>query len=283
MHSPNLLESRIALTHELQRRSPGRISQQIDEKEAMLRLLHIASEAMDRLLPSLVRVVMELCEADSAALCTLDRRRTPAKLTWRILAGRFAEHSAEQQPAAPRELTLEDLEWDAERPVLMLRPERVCTALPSTGVPNYECLVVPLWRGVEEGESEVLWLVSHREHHQFDRGDERVATELGEFVDLLRRMHLSARASQERKERFAAVEPEDDRASEALAPAREIDVENARAAGIAHDLKNLLQVMSATLNLLKHARSQEERERIEVAAREAIARGREITDRLLGS
>lgn len=282
MRLANLLEPRIALTRELERRPPGRRAQQIAEKEAMLRLLHTASEAMDRLLPSFVRIVMELCEADSAALCTLDRRCAPARLTWRVLAGRFAEHSGGQL-AASRELTLEDLAWDAGRPVLMLRPERVSTALPSAGAPNYECLVLPLWRGAEEGESDVLWLVSHREHHRFDRGDERVATELGEFVDLLRRMHSSARASREREERFAAMEHEGDRASEALAPARETEAENVRAAGIVHDLKNVLQVMSATLNLLKSARSQEERDRIEAAAREAIARGREITDRLLDS
>lgn len=275
MHSSNLLEPGILLTHELQRRPPGRLSQQVDEKDAMLRLLHIASEAMDRLQPSFVRVVMELCEADSAALCTLDRRGVPARITWRILAGRFAYHHAEQHLVASREIGLPtDVEWNLVQPVLMWRPERVCTGLPNAGAPNYECLVVPLWAGAAEGERDLLWLVSHREPHRFDRGDERVATELGEFVDLLQRMHQFPRASQGR------VSRELDEASEEVGDA---PGERAQAAGTVHDLKNLLQVMSATLNLLKHARSEEERERIDAAARQAIMRGRDIIDRLLDS
>ncbi|MGE3987083.1 sensor histidine kinase [Pseudorhodoplanes sp.] len=151
------------------------------EKLAIQDLANEMAEHPGEVLPRLVKLAMELCEADSAGVSVLD---ADAKLfRWLGLQGAL---SAFEGATTPRDHSPCGVCLDQEGAILMERPERVYDWISDANISVPEVLLVPLFikGGTPLG---TLWVVA-RVGQPFDSGHARILTELATFTGIALRM-----------------------------------------------------------------------------------------------
>ncbi len=151
------------------------------EKLAIQDLANEMAEHPTQLLPRLVKLAMDICEAESAGVSVLDSDAEVFR--WLGLQGTL---SVFEGTTTPRDHSPCGICLDCDGAILMERPERVYAWIADTNIAVPEVLLVPLL--VKGGEHlGTLWVVA-RDGQQFDRGHLRVLTELAAFAGIALRM-----------------------------------------------------------------------------------------------
>lgn len=167
----------VSITHELLRReSPA--PDYLREKLAMQDLAQQMADHPEALLPHLVKQAMEICDADSAGISVLDGE----VFRWLGLAGKLAVFEG---TTTPRDYSPCGICIDNRSAVLMQRPERVYKWIADANISVPEVLLVPLL--VSATPLGTLWIVA-REGQRFNKGHERVVTELAAFTGIALKM-----------------------------------------------------------------------------------------------
>ena len=151
------------------------------EKLAIQDLANEMAEHPGDVLPRLVKIAMDICEADSAGVSVLD---ADAKVfRWRGLHGAL---SVFEGATTPRHDLPCGVCLDQQGAILMQHPERVYDWIRDANITVPEVLLVPLLikGGTQLG---TLWVVA-REGHAFDSGHVRILTELATFTGIALRM-----------------------------------------------------------------------------------------------
>jgi two-component sensor histidine kinase len=162
----------------------GRPETRPDYLREKLAIQDLANEMADHpgdVLPRLVKIAMEICEADSAGVSVLD---TDAKVfRWRGLQGAL---SVFESATTPRDDSPCGVCLDQQAAILMQHPERAYGWIRDANIEVPELLLVPLFikGGIQLG---TLWVVA-REGHSFDSGHVRILTELATFTGIALRM-----------------------------------------------------------------------------------------------
>jgi len=151
------------------------------EKLALQDLARYMSDEPSKVLPHLVQLAMELCEAGSAGVSILERGTN--EFRWFGLAGILSVFEGEKTPRhnSPCGVCL-----DIEGPVLLERPERAFDWIRDADIAVPEVLLVPLSRTGLDAIG-TLWVVSDTVGH-FNSGHARMLTELSSFAAMALRM-----------------------------------------------------------------------------------------------
>jgi two-component sensor histidine kinase len=168
----------VSITHELlSRAAPA--PDYLREKLALQDLAQQMADNPEGLLPHLVQQAMEICEADSAGISVLDGD----VFRWLGLAGKLAVFEG---ATTPRDFSPCGICIDQRSAVLMERPERLYGWIADAKITVPEVLLVPL---LVKNATPIgtLWIVA-REGEHFNRGHERVMTELATFTGIALRM-----------------------------------------------------------------------------------------------
>jgi two-component sensor histidine kinase len=151
------------------------------EKLAIQDLANEMAEHPGQVLPRLVKLAMDICEAESAGVSVLDS--DAGVFRWLGLQGTL---SVFEGATTPRNHSPCGICLDCDGPILMERPERVYEWIADANIAVPEVLLVPLF--VKGGEHlGTLWVVA-REGQEFDRGHVRVLSELAAFTGIALRM-----------------------------------------------------------------------------------------------
>ena len=221
--------SDVLITEQLHRRVPHNV----DYKREKLAIQELAQQMVDHpegVMPGLVRLAMEACEAQSAGISLYEPDPpSPGIFRWHHLAGHFANLSG---GTVPRDFSPSGIVLDRRAPILMARPERVYPYLARAGVPLCECLLLPLYitGTVPAG---TLWVVMHDSQHHFDSGDARVMTELAAFAGLALRMIVDATALRAKEELLREA----------------LDHQEMLTREMSHRVKNLLAITSGIVTM----------------------------------
>jgi two-component sensor histidine kinase len=211
----------VLITDELQKRPPSK-TDYLREKLAIQDLaLQMADHPAD-VLPRLVALAMELCEADSAGISLFEAQPgSPGIFRWHHLTGRLAGFV---DATTPRDFSPCGVCLDARMPILMAHAERFYPWISAAKILVPEVLLVPLFERTETPLG-TLWIVGD-EGKQFDAGHARVMGELAAFAGLAMRMIAQAKALQE------AVEQQETLTRE-----------------MSHRVKNLLSITSSIVSM----------------------------------
>jgi two-component sensor histidine kinase len=168
----------VSITHELL----SRVAPAPDYLREKLALQDLAQQMADNpegLLPHLVQQAMDICDADSSGISVLEGD----VFRWLGLAGKL---SVFEGATTPRDFSPCGVCIDQRSAVLMERPERLYRWIADANITVPEVLLVPL---LVNGTTPIgtLWIVAHEGQH-FDRGHERVMTELATFTGIALRM-----------------------------------------------------------------------------------------------
>lgn len=148
------------------------------EKLAIQDLATLMADHHGDLLPRLVQLAMEMCEADSAGVSVLESQ----VFRWLGLKGKL---SVFEGANTPRNFSPCGICLDYHQPILMERPERVYKWIADANITVPEVLLVPLY--VANEDLGTLWVVA-KEGHKFDSNHARVLTELASFTGVALRM-----------------------------------------------------------------------------------------------
>jgi two-component sensor histidine kinase len=151
------------------------------EKLALQQLADVMADQPSEILPRLVGLTMDMCNACSAGVSVLEPGQSVFR--WVGLSGVL---SVFEGATTPRDFSPCGVCLDREAPVLMRHPERVYDWIRDAGISVPEVLLVPLLvRGAEPLGT--LWVVA-REGQHFDAGSARVLSELASFAGAALRM-----------------------------------------------------------------------------------------------
>ena len=166
----------IVITPELKRR-PARASSLTRENEALHKLARSLTDPPDELIGNLLRVALDLCEADSAGLSMIEETATGQVFRWTAIVGKWKPYVGGSLPrhASPCGLTV-----DAGAPQLFRSPERYFNYVDSPQPAIAEALVVPIFVG--KAIPGTIWIVAHSDKMQFDMEDVRLLESLGAFA-----------------------------------------------------------------------------------------------------
>lgn len=168
----------VFITDELSRRQSA-IPDYLREKLAIQDLARHMADSPAEMLPRLVQLAMEICDADSAGVSVLEG----AVFRWLGLKGKL---SAFESATTPRDFSPCGVCIDYRAPILMERPERAYGWIADAKITVPEVLLVPLT--IEGGELlGTLWVVAKDGSH-FDAGHARVVSELATFTGIALRM-----------------------------------------------------------------------------------------------
>jgi two-component sensor histidine kinase len=181
-HFPDTLASAadVFINDELKRRV-ATIPDYLSEKLALQDLARHMSDHPKQVLPRLVRLAMEICEAESAGVSILESETN--EFRWFGLTGVLATFEG---ATTPRNHSPCGVCLDIEGPVLMDRPERKYEWIREANITVPEVLLVPLGAAGRHSIG-TLWVVSNRPGH-FHSGHARVMTELSTFAAMALRM-----------------------------------------------------------------------------------------------
>jgi two-component sensor histidine kinase len=145
------------------------------ENRALQRLAAEMAEHPNDTLPRLVKLAMELCEAQSGGISVLEPEQ--AQFRWLALSGVLARFEGATTPRShsPCGVCLDRLE-----PTLMEHPERVYEWIADADIAVPEVLLVPL-QIRSEAPMGTLWLVA-RDRGHFHGEHARIITELAAFA-----------------------------------------------------------------------------------------------------
>jgi two-component sensor histidine kinase len=223
---PPTRASDVTITEELQRRGDA-VPDFVREKEAIADLADKMVNQPSELVPQLVNLGLELCEAASAGVSVLEDGR----FRWLGLRGALAVFEGE---TTPRNFSPCGVCLDQNRAVLMERPERVYDWIADAGISVPEVLLLPITMH-DEGPLGTLWIVA-REGQKFNAGHARVMTELASFTGRALRMALA-----------------DDRLRKAL------EVQETLTREMSHRVKNLFSIVEGMIRIsARGARTKEE-------------------------
>lgn len=168
------------ITDELQQRTPSN-PDYLREKLALQDLASQMSDHPAEVLPRLVKLAMEICDAESAGISILEPEAE--QFRWYALSGIL---SAFEGTTTPRHFSPCGVCLDTDGPVLMKRPERAYDWIREANISVPEVLLVPLQvKGLQSVGT--LWIVSGETAH-FNAGHSRVMTELAAFAGVALRM-----------------------------------------------------------------------------------------------
>lgn len=172
--------AKVFITDQLYRRDPP-APDYLREKLAIQDLAAQMTDHPAEILPRLVKLAMDICEADSAGISVLEPETE--QFRWFALSGVL---SAFEGALVPRNFSPCGICLDQGVPVLMERPERAYDWIREANIVVPEVLLVPL---VVKGGAQLgtLWIVANDDHH-FDAGHARVMTELSGFAGVALRM-----------------------------------------------------------------------------------------------
>lgn len=160
------------ITDELERRPPGR-PDHLREKLAFQDLARKMSEGPAELLPELVRLAMDLCDADSAGISILQGQ----EFRWFALTGALA---AFEGTTTPRNDSPCGVCLDQRQAILMRHPEQVYAWIAEAKLTVPEVLLVPL-TGRATAPLGTLWVIAGK-RRSFDAGHAKVLGELASFT-----------------------------------------------------------------------------------------------------
>jgi GAF domain-containing protein len=141
----------------------------------------LAQQLMDdpvSMLKTLVRIAVDLCQADTAGVSLLETGPNGEPIfRWVAIAGvlEFLEQTSIPTNPSPCGTALQ-----SRQPQLYAHPERYFTCLHHPQFPIVEALVLPLC--VNHQPLGTLWIQSHSGAHQFDAEDQRLMTSLAGFT-----------------------------------------------------------------------------------------------------
>jgi two-component sensor histidine kinase len=172
----------VFITEELTSR-PVPAADYLREKLALQDIARQMAEHPAEVLPRLVTLAMEICEADSAGISLFEPQPgTAGVFRWHHLVGVLEKFTG---ATTPRDFSPCGICLDQQRATLSRNPERVYDWIADAGIVVPEVLLVPLYaRGESLG---TLWVVA-KEGQQFNSGHARVLTELAAFAGLAYRM-----------------------------------------------------------------------------------------------
>jgi hypothetical protein len=164
----------VLLTPELKRRV-SRAPNLTDENRGLHRMALVATQPVREILDELLRIAVQLCEADTAGISLVER--TPGeeeRFRWVAMAGKLAHAVGGWTPldASPCGVTMARRE-----PQLFDRPGRVFPALAEANI--VEGLVIPIEAAAECFGT--IWIVTHSRANAFDMEDVRVMRSLAAF------------------------------------------------------------------------------------------------------
>jgi two-component sensor histidine kinase len=154
------------------------------EKAALQDLALQMADHPAEVLPRLVALAMELCEATSAGMSLYEAQPgSPGVFRWHYLTGLLTAFSG---ATTPRDFSPCGVCLDATTPILMANAERFYPWIAEAKIRVPEVLLVPLFERAEMPLG-TLWIIAP-EHKPFDSGDARVMGELAAFAGLAMRM-----------------------------------------------------------------------------------------------
>jgi signal transduction histidine kinase len=218
-------------------------------------------------LPRFVELAMELCDAGSAGISVYEPQPDNAgNFRWNSLTGKAAPFGGE---TTPRDFSPCGMCLDKAEPILMDRPGRYYDWLNIPDLPVAEALLVPLFVA-DRKPFGTLWLMSH-DDKRFDRSDALALSEMATVLNLA----LSMISDIARK--AAALE----QAEAALHQSYKLAVLGQLSGGIAHDLNNLLAVLSGQLELIQDRVRDDKLKRMAESGIKAAFRGGKLVQQVL--
>jgi two-component sensor histidine kinase len=213
--------SDVLITDELRKRPPAK-ADYLREKLALQDLALQMADQPAEVLPRLVALAMELCEADSAGMSLFEPQPgSPGVFRWHHLTGRLAGFA---NATTPRDFSPCGVCLDQRAPILMAHADRFYPWIFDAKILVPEVLLVPLFERTDSPLG-TLWIVGD-EGKQFDAGHARVMGELAAFAGLAMRMIADAKALKE------AVEQQETLTRE-----------------MSHRVKNLLAITSGIVSM----------------------------------
>ncbi|MBD2530755.1 response regulator [Nostoc flagelliforme FACHB-838] len=167
----------ILITEELSRRIP-RTTDLKQENDALHTLIGQLVEQPQILLQKLVKIITQLCRAETAGVSLLEVTPNGEDICrWVTLAGML---EASEQTATLYSFSCCGICLERQAPLLYSYPERYFTFLQQLQPTIVEILVVPLL--IANQPLGTIWIVSHNEDRQFDREDLRLMTSFANFT-----------------------------------------------------------------------------------------------------
>jgi two-component sensor histidine kinase len=170
----------VFITEELERRAPA-TPDYLREKLAIQELAQHLSDKPDAILSRLVKLAMDICDADSSGISIFEPEER--QFRWYALSGQLATFEG---ATTPRDFSPCGVCLDVSRPILMAEPERVYDWIRDAHITVPEVLLVPLMVK-DMAPIGTLWIVAGRQGH-FHQGHARVMTELAGFAGIALRM-----------------------------------------------------------------------------------------------
>jgi two-component sensor histidine kinase len=220
----------VIVTEQLAQRSPLP-PDYLREKLALQDLANQMADHPSEVLPRLVNLAMDMCDADSAGISVLEPEGK--EFRWFALHGSLSVFEGARTPRnfSPCGVTL-----NQNAPVLMKNPERVYDWIRDAKIVVPEVLLVPLYVRHADAVTPLgtLWVVA-RDGGQFDSGHARELTELASFAGVALRMILT-------EEKLLAALKQQEQLTEEMA----------------HRIKNLFAITDAMIRMT--ARNSESKE-----------------------
>jgi two-component sensor histidine kinase len=211
----------VLITDQLRTRLPTN-TDYLREKEALQDLAVQMADHPADVLPRLVALAMELCEADSAGISLYEAQSgSPGVFRWHHLTGRLGSFVG---ATTPRDFSPCGKCLDERSPILMADAERFYPWISEANILVPEVLLVPLFESADRPLG-TLWIVGS-EGKRFDAGHSRVMSELAGFAGLAMRMIADAKTLKE------AVEEQETLTRE-----------------LSHRMKNLLAISSGIVSM----------------------------------
>ncbi|MEA5599583.1 ATP-binding protein [Nostoc sp. UHCC 0252] len=195
----------ILITQELSHRIP-RATDLKEENDALHAIIGQLVERPQILLKSLVKIITQLCRAESAGVSLLEVTPNGENICrWFALAGML---EAYEQTPTPYSFSCCGLCLERQAPLLYSHPERYFTFLQNFEPTIAEILVVPLL--IANQPLGTIWIVSHNQHRQFDREDLRLMTSFANFTATALYTYNARQAAEEsaRREQVARAASE---------------------------------------------------------------------------
>lgn len=193
---------RVISTSALKRR-PAREPNPAAENRALVRLAQGMAQSPRQMLQILTDEALELCQAGSAGISIIENDGDGQIFRWHALSGALSSHL---WGTTPRNFSPCGTVVDRNSVELMSHLERHFRYFADVRPEIVEALLVPF---TINGETiGTVWVVMHDEDHQFDREDERLLKDLGEFAAAAYHLRLVLEASKDsdrRKDEFLAT------------------------------------------------------------------------------
>ncbi len=166
----------VIITDELARR-PSRPADHAAESRTLVALARMMVEDPESILQKLADTALDLCRAESAGISLLDTVDGKAVFRWYATAGKYAPLAG---ATLPRHFSPCGEVIDKRATLLMADPGRCYHYTKELGLPIFEVLLIPFFRG--EVAIGTIWIVAHTQGKTFDAEDARLMTSLSQFA-----------------------------------------------------------------------------------------------------